>query len=650
MALFDALRFKIGADLSDFESGMRKVDDIAGKSAQTLGNAFKAVGTIAAGVFGTAGLVTKSVVETSAQMETLEARLSSLLGSATAGKERLNELIQIGATSPFDVTQLAEATATLEAFTGQSSELLGPVQDLAAFMNVDLNEAAQSLGRAFAGGAGAADVLRERGILRMVELREGIKATDMSVEELQAALVGLMTDETGQIAGGADRLAGTWAGMVSNMQDQWVQLQHKIGQTGLFDGLQRAGRELLTIWDENSEKVNALANEIGTGLMAGIATVIQGAGALYDGWTQFQIAVKSSEGIVVGLDALWQEFVGDTLVGLSEIADELALMARLTGQFGLANLIEESQESLASFGLMAQANADASAAKMRTIREEVDELKQSLGEGAAFAERLNSALLDGGGSQGTGTSFGTTTPAAEESPLVAEAKDTEDELAKIQEQAAKARAEREKQAAAERLAIAKQEAREREAIARTATSSLQSLVAEGQQIWLDSEVSTSEKVLAMSLKTFSELLFQLSAYLYAKGAANIAAQNYALGAAQIAGGTIAAGAAGALDAEANSIAAGEGSTVADTSSSTSPGRGTSVAQDDAVAADLSRAADALESAAESLERAAGDLSRVSGGGGGGTFSIRDDVRGDGPLRRFVRNATSRTGRAGFRGA
>jgi hypothetical protein len=643
MALFDALRFKIGADLSDFEKGMRKVDSIAESSTQTLGNAFKAVGAIGVGVFGAAGALTKSVVETSSQMETLEARLSSLLGSATAGKERLNELVQIGATSPFDVTQLAEATATLEAFTGQSQDLLGPVQDLAVFMNTDLNEAAQSLGRAFAGGAGAADVLRERGILRMVELQEGVKATELSVDELQGALVDLMTDPDGQIAGGADRLANTWAGMTSNMEDQWVQFQTKIGDSGLFDGLQRAGRELLTIWDENIESVDELSNEIGTGLLAGIGMMVEGVGFVVDAWTLLEAGVIGVQGYFKNLQIELME-----IARLSLIVDE----ALGFSEEGSVNAMEE--------------RISAAREEMEALDKAALDTVNSMGAGAEMAERINKALLDGSlestgldRQRGGGGGEEEEKPAGLSEELLAEidaAVALQDqmqddylahqlELEDIAEKGAKRRLEQEKKAARERLKAADMEARQREAIANEAVSSLQSIVSQGQQIWLESESTTADKVTALSLSTFSELLAQLAAYLFAKGAANIAAQNYLLGAAQIAGGTIASGAAGALAAESDSVAAGEGSSFA-TEEQAAPSRSftTSANPDDTVAVDLSRAADALESAAESLEGAAVSLSRVSGGSGGGGFSVQDDRDTNGPLRRLLRR-----GRAGFRG-
>lgn len=53
--------------------------------------------------------------------------------------------------------------------------MIKPTSDLAAFMGTTATEAAQALGRAFAGGAGAADILRERGILQLIRDTKGIE-------------------------------------------------------------------------------------------------------------------------------------------------------------------------------------------------------------------------------------------------------------------------------------------------------------------------------------------------------------------------------------------------------------------------------------------------------------------------------------------
>jgi hypothetical protein len=102
--------------------------------------------------------------------------------------------------------------------------------DLAAFMNTNATEAASALGRAFAGGAGAADILRERGILQLIKDSQGIEdLTNLTLPEFRVALLQALTDPDGRIVGSADRLSKTFSGAVSNMQGSIEILSATIG-------------------------------------------------------------------------------------------------------------------------------------------------------------------------------------------------------------------------------------------------------------------------------------------------------------------------------------------------------------------------------------------------------------------------------------
>ena len=123
-------------------------------------------------------LVTGTVgkfIQKSAQFEKVKVRLNAMFGSVEAGTEAFNTFNKIAATTPFTLEDVVEAGASLKAFGADAESLIKPVSDLAAFMGTTAAEAASALGRAFAGGAGAADILRERGILQLVRDSQGIE-------------------------------------------------------------------------------------------------------------------------------------------------------------------------------------------------------------------------------------------------------------------------------------------------------------------------------------------------------------------------------------------------------------------------------------------------------------------------------------------
>ena len=164
--------------------------------------------------------VGKKAVMLAANFEALETRLVSMTGSVSLASEMMSEFRDIAATTPFAVQDVVEAGVQLRAFGVDAQEMIKPVTDLAAFMGTTAAEAASALGRAFAGGAGAADILRERGILQLIKDSQGI--TDLSkvtLPEFRKALENALVDPVAGIAGATDKLSKTTMGAFSNMGD-----------------------------------------------------------------------------------------------------------------------------------------------------------------------------------------------------------------------------------------------------------------------------------------------------------------------------------------------------------------------------------------------------------------------------------------------
>jgi hypothetical protein len=171
----------------------------------------------------------------SMEFEKVKVRLNAMFGSVQRGTEAFNAFNKIAATTPFTLQDVVEAGASLKAFGADAENLIKPVSDLAAFMGTTATEAAQALGRAFAGGAGAADILRERGILQLVRDSQGIEdLSKITLPEFRAALEKTITDPSIGIAGATDKLSKTMSGMVSNLQDSFVRLSAALGDTIIF--------------------------------------------------------------------------------------------------------------------------------------------------------------------------------------------------------------------------------------------------------------------------------------------------------------------------------------------------------------------------------------------------------------------------------
>lgn len=172
----------------------------------------------------------KHAISTAAQFETLKVRLISMYGSVNAGTKAFQNFARVAATTPFAVKSVVEAGAQLKAFGLDAEANIKGVADLAAFMGTDVVEAANAMGRAFAGGAGAADVLRERGILNLLKDFKGIDdITKLTLPEFRKALTEMIEDPTAGIAGATSRLSETFEGSYSNMMDSVDRLSASIG-------------------------------------------------------------------------------------------------------------------------------------------------------------------------------------------------------------------------------------------------------------------------------------------------------------------------------------------------------------------------------------------------------------------------------------
>jgi len=222
------IRLLVKAEVNKAIQDLNKTEKSTNKLALAARQAMKAFAGLASAA--ALGAVVKSSVQTSAQFETLETRLVALKGSVDEGRKSFDFFNKVAATTPFQLANVVEAGAQLEAFGADSTETLKAVSDLAAFMGTDIVDAANAFGRAFAGGAGAADVLRDRGVLMQVKLKTGFDdLSKMTLPQFQEALVDTLTDPEGKISGATDLLSQTFSGLVSNFQDSVSQLQDSIG-------------------------------------------------------------------------------------------------------------------------------------------------------------------------------------------------------------------------------------------------------------------------------------------------------------------------------------------------------------------------------------------------------------------------------------
>jgi len=209
---------------------------------------------------GVATKATGAFVRNASRFQDVRTRLVGLTGSVVRANRAFDTFNQVASTTPFALDDVVNAGAQLKAFGADAEELIVPITDLAAFMGTTATEAANSFGRAFAGGAGAADILRERGILNIIKSSQGIAdLSKITLPQFREALITSLQDPAIGVAGSSDRMSQTFTGAMSNMGDSITRLTATVGDialptiTSFIKGVEKVAKDLETLFKDLTE-------------------------------------------------------------------------------------------------------------------------------------------------------------------------------------------------------------------------------------------------------------------------------------------------------------------------------------------------------------------------------------------------------------
>lgn len=217
--------------------------------------AFKAVAAATAVVM--ALKLAKSAIAVAAEFEILQTKFEPILGSLDAAKERIEELAQFAASTPFQLRGISKASITLETLTdgalstGAGLRLVG---DAAAQAGQPIELLAVHVGRAFsalrANRAVGESLIRfqELGLLSG-EARNQIEALQKAGEGKKAFEV--LRGELQKTSGGMEKLADTLSGKISTIEDNFALLGNALlKSSGGFDLLKSSADGLLVVLED----------------------------------------------------------------------------------------------------------------------------------------------------------------------------------------------------------------------------------------------------------------------------------------------------------------------------------------------------------------------------------------------------------------
>ncbi|WP_455563298.1 hypothetical protein [Akkermansia massiliensis] len=323
--------YGLDLDTSGFTGGVGEARaSLGGFQAFSVGS-MAAVGAAVAGAtlavkgIGMAFREAKAAVVEAANRETMQTAFIPLLGSAKAAKERMAELADFAAHTPFQLPEVAAASRTLETLTdgalstGQGLTMVG---DVASGTNTPFEELAVTIGRLYSGldsGRPVGEAMQR--LQEIGAITPGVRA---KLEKLQAE--GKKGSEVWQVAaedlarfsGGMELQSQTWNGKLSTLSDAWAEVRAQFGEP-IMDAL----KPLLDDGIGTIESMAVKAREIGETIAYAMRFMVE--------------AFKQGEAwnlAKLGLTLAFQEsvnFLWKTLMGVFEAIPQFLVSAFKTG-------------------------------------------------------------------------------------------------------------------------------------------------------------------------------------------------------------------------------------------------------------------------------------------------------------------------------
>lgn len=290
------------SDLNSLEKSTSGISSKLSKGLSSIGNVATKAGTAL-----TVGLTTPLIalgtagVKYNAQMEDFEANLTTLLGNADKAKDMLNDLKEMANTTPFETSDLLEATQMMLGFGLAADKTQGYLQTLGD-ISMGNSEKLMSLTRAFSqiGAAGKAtmedinqmidagfnplQIMSETTGKSMADLRDEVSAGEVSFEDIAEAMQ-IATSEGGRYYNAMEKASQTMNGKLSTAMD------------ALKTALGELTQSLLPIVTKVVEKITEWANAFANLDQGTQETILKIAGILAVAGPVLSIVGKISSGI-----------------------------------------------------------------------------------------------------------------------------------------------------------------------------------------------------------------------------------------------------------------------------------------------------------------------------------------------------------------
>lgn len=267
----NGISYQLDLDNAGFQRGLGEAQSaVSGFSSLVRPQMMMVAASVAGAALAVKGISTafreaRAAVGEAANRETMETAFVPLLGSAKAARERMAELADFAAHTPFQLPGIAAASRTLESLTDgalSTGDGLRLVGDAASAQNTPIEEMAVTIGRLYSGLDSGRPV--GEAMQRLQELGAISPDVRAKLEKLQAEgkkgseVWQVAAEELARFSGGMELQSQTWNGKISTLSDNWAQVRAEFSKP-IMDAL----KPLLDEGIGSLESMAAKAREIG---------------------------------------------------------------------------------------------------------------------------------------------------------------------------------------------------------------------------------------------------------------------------------------------------------------------------------------------------------------------------------------------------
>ena len=325
-------RLNIVVDADAAKRQLRSLEQVAKRSAGIIQGAFQRSLSIFQGltrqIFSLrsaflglgAGLIVRDFIKVANTLEQVKFQMVAVTKDTKVANQIFKNTRQFATEVSFSFEDLVGASnrmaAQLKGDIDQVDFFLRASADVAAVTGMSVDDAASQFMRLMAGGTGAADTFRERGVLAMMGFEHG---ATYSLDQVEKKIKSAFKNGGSVIAGVAPQMATTFSGSLSMIGDKVFELKSRVMEAGVFDFLKDAADFINLELDAALQTLGNNAATVGTRITGFLDDMVIYAAGTVDGLVNTTKAALQFFDSVRAAYNKFNDFAGGELASLGLI-------------------------------------------------------------------------------------------------------------------------------------------------------------------------------------------------------------------------------------------------------------------------------------------------------------------------------------------